>query len=164
MALFSLASSVSYAGWTGSGVRDDNQPMEAAAGRCDIVIPADQLRDGLREVFRERGASRRRGKADLCIYRERGEMLVRLASAPPEIADLAHDASSKRDQIAGGEPILAASGICCSWSQGFRRDDERLGRRDEQSLRQAAPVTLIRHLDQVARLECAQVVVHLLAR
>src|SRR5262245_29070047 len=116
MALFSLASSVSCAGWIGSGVRDDNQPMGAAAGCRSIVVPAHQLRDGLCEVSRERGASRRRGKADLCIDRERGEMLVGLTSAPPEIADLAHDASSKRDQIAGGQPILATSRIGRSWS------------------------------------------------
>src|SRR5262245_6271499 len=116
MAPFSLASSVSYAGWSGSGVRDDNQPMRAAAGCRRIVVPAYHLRNGLCEVSRERGARCRRGKADLCIYRERGEIFVGLASASPEIADLAHDASSKRDQIAGGEPILAASGIGGSWA------------------------------------------------
>src|SRR5262245_58382062 len=139
MALFSLASSVSCAGWTGSGVRDDNQPMGAAAGCRGIVVAADQLGDGLGEVSREGGARRRRGKADLCIDREGGEMLVGLTSASPEIADLAYDASSKRDQIAGGEPILAASRIGRSRSQGFRRDHERGGRGDQQPLRQAAP-------------------------
>src|SRR5262245_834680 len=120
MALFSLASSVSCAGWTGSRVRDDNQPMGAAARCRGIVVAADQLRDGLREVSREGSARRRRGKADLCIDREGGEMLVGLAGAPPEIADLAHDAGSKRDQVAGGETILAAGRIGRSRSQGFR--------------------------------------------
>jgi hypothetical protein len=58
----------------------------------------------------------------LCIYRERGEMLVGLASASPEIADLAHDASSERDQPglfallpqmvdAVRVPVIAAGGI-----------------------------------------------------
>jgi hypothetical protein len=54
-------------------------------------------------------------------------MLVGLTSALPEIADLSHDASAERDQIAGRAPILAPRGISCSWPLGFRRDNERLG-------------------------------------
>src|SRR5215210_2270123 len=78
-------------------------------------------------------------------------------------AALAHQAPGDGEQPARGALIRLARRIRCDGGQRGRRDHVRGGGRLEHALGAVAPAALLDELDQTMPLQCAQVVVRLLA-
>src|SRR5277367_869732 len=144
-------------------LRDGDQTVRAARGRGFVVVPRNKRSYGVGELLRESGAVGGGTKTDDGVDGKRRKALVEFGGAAKQIADFAHDARSKRDQVAGREAVGPAGvGVGADWAHRGWRDHIRRCGGDEQAFGEPAPLAFSGDAHESVRFKGAKMVAEFL--
>ena len=145
------------------GRRDADNAMPSSVRRLLVVIAGGELGDRRRQFACEVGPVGRRGEPDVGVDRQRGERLIRGASASSEVGDLTHDSGRERQDVVRGE-LIDADGVDRAVAEQFGGEHIGACGGDHDALGEPASLPLFDRLHEPEFLEGTKVVVDLLAR